>query len=120
MKLDAVKIIDHGRGPQLSNSRITVLDLVHYFQRGASYDEIIRWIPALSRNEIALVERYYREHNKEFDEMERLAQERRQEQIRLQRQRFPEFEGTGEEHLARLRQLLENHRAEKNGEGHPG
>ena len=57
MKTETVEIVDHGRGPQLSSSRITVLDLVHYFQRGASHDEITRWIPTLSHQEITLIER---------------------------------------------------------------
>src|SRR5436190_9688678 len=86
---NGIEIVDRGRGPQLSNSRITVLDLVHYFQRGASYDEIIHWIPTLSREEIALIERYYLDHKQEFDEQERRVQERRAEEIRLQRVRFP-------------------------------
>jgi uncharacterized protein (DUF433 family) len=116
----AIAIVDRGRGPQLSTSRITVLDLVHYFQRGASYDEIRRWIPTLAHEEIALIERYYLEHKEECDDQERRAQVRREEAIRLQRLRFPEFNGTHEERLARLRQLLDKRRQEKNGEGHPG
>jgi uncharacterized protein (DUF433 family) len=120
MKTETVEIVDRGRGPQLSNCRITVLDLVHYFQRGAAYDEIIRWIPTLSGEGIALIERYYLAHKEEFDEKERRAMEWRAEQIRQQRLRFPPFEGTTEEHFARLRQLLEKRRQEKNGEGHPG
>src|SRR5882762_3815426 len=71
-----IQIVDRGRGPQLSTSRITVLDLVHYFQRGASYDEIIRWIPTLSHEEIAVVERYYRDHQEEMDEQDRRIRER--------------------------------------------
>jgi len=107
MKTETIEIVDRGRGPQLSTSRITVLDLVHYFQRGASHDEIIRWIPTLSREEIALVERFYLGHKEEFDAKERRVREGREEQIRLQHLRFPEFEGTREEHLARLKQLLD-------------
>jgi uncharacterized protein (DUF433 family) len=120
MKTETAKIVDRGRGPQLSNSRITVLDLVHYFQRGASYEEIIRWIPSLSHLEIALLEQHYRDNQEEFDEQERAAQAYRAEQIRLQHSRFPPFEGTSEEHRARLKELLEKRRREKNGEGHPG
>jgi len=120
MKPATVEIVDRGRGPQLSTSRITVLDLVHYFQRGATYDQIISWIPTLAHEEIALIERYYLDHKEEFDDKERRVQERRAEEIRLQRLRFPEFHGTHEEHLARLRLLLEKRRQEKNGAGHPG
>ena len=39
-------LVDRGRGLQLSSSRITVHDLVPYFQDGCSYDEIIRWLPS--------------------------------------------------------------------------
>ena len=120
MKTETIEIVDIGRGPQLSTSRITVLDLVPYFQKRTAYDEIIRWIPSLTHAEIALVEKYYLEHKEEFDEKDRRAREYREEQIRLQRLRFPELNGTWEERMARLRRLLEKRRGEKNGEGHPG
>ena len=47
-------------------------DLVPYFQEGCSHEEIIRWIPTLSAAEIAVVERYYREHQEALDQEERL------------------------------------------------
>ena len=47
-----ITLVDHGRGLQLSTSRITVHDLVPYFQNGCSDDEIIRWIPSLTHEEI--------------------------------------------------------------------
>ena len=59
-----------------STSRVTVQDLVPYFQEGCSPEEIIRWIPTLSAEEIAVVERYYREHQKEFDDEDHLIRER--------------------------------------------
>jgi uncharacterized protein (DUF433 family) len=120
MNTETIKIVDRGRGPQLSTCRITVLDLAPYFQKGRSHEEIIRWIPTLTREEIAAVERYYLDHKEEFDEMDRRARQRREEQIRLQRLKFPELNGTEEERMARLRGLLEKRRQEKNGEGHPG
>jgi len=112
-----ITLIDRGRGLQLSGSRITVHDLVPYFQAGCSYDEIIRWIPSLTHEEIAVVERHYREHQDELDEHERRVQAYRTEQIRLQRLRFPERDESRPERLARLRQLLQRRRLEKNGEG---
>ena len=67
--------VDRGRGLQLSNSRITVHDLVSYFQDGCSYDGIIRsWIPSLTHEEIQIVECYYRQHKDELDEYERGVQ----------------------------------------------
>ena len=71
-----IQIVNRGRGLQLSTSRVTVQDLVPYFQEGCSYDEIIRWIPTLSQEEIAIVERYYLEHKQELDEEDRLVRER--------------------------------------------
>lgn len=112
-----ITLVDRGRGLQLSTTRITVLDLVPYFQEGCSHEDIIRWIPTLSPEEIAVVEAYYREHKDEMDEKDRRARAYREEQIRLQRLRFPAFEGTKEERMARLRQLLNQYRQEKNGEG---
>ncbi len=120
MKTETIEIVDIGRGPQLSTCRITVLDLVPYFQKSKSYDEIIRWIPTLSREEIGAVERFYRAHKETCDERDRRARERRAEQIRLQRLRFPEINETQDERMARLRGLLEKRRQEKNGAAHPG
>lgn len=116
----AIEIVNRGRGWQLSTSRVTVQDLVPYFQEGASYEEIIRWVPTLSHEEIAVVERYYRDHQAEMDEQDRRIRERTEERIRLQRQRFPEPEGDQATRMARLVQLLEKRRQEKNGERHPG
>jgi uncharacterized protein (DUF433 family) len=76
MTVQKIQIIDHGRGPQLSTSRVTVQDLVPYFQEGCSYQEIIRWIPTLSVAEITVVEYYYREHQKELDDEDRLIRQR--------------------------------------------
>jgi uncharacterized protein (DUF433 family) len=112
-----ITLVDHGRGLQLSTSRITVHDLVPYFQTGCSYDEIIRWIPSLTHKEIAVVERYYRQHKDELDEYERRVQAYHTEQIRLQRLRFPEREGSHHERVASLKQLLQQRRRENNGEG---
>lgn len=112
-----INLVDRGRGVQLSTSRITVHDLVPYFQAGCSYDEVIRWIPSLSHEEIAVVERYYRQHQDELDEYERRVQAYRAEQIRLQRLHFPEREGSRHERLDRLRKLLPRRRRGNNGEG---
>src|SRR6266404_8623301 len=61
-----ITIVDRGRGQQLSTCRITVLDLVPYFQKGCGYEEIIRWIPTLSQAEIAVVERFYLDHQEDL------------------------------------------------------
>ena len=67
-----------------------------------------------------MIERYYLQHKQEFDEKEQRVKEDREEQIRLQRLRFPPFEGYREEHIARFKELVKKRRQETNGEGHPG
>jgi uncharacterized protein (DUF433 family) len=113
-----LQIVDRGRGLQLSTSRITVQDLVPYFQKGCSYSEISRWIPSLSCEEVAVVERYYREHQQELDEEDRRIRAYVAEQIRLQRQRFPEE--PREVVLARMKERLRQRQQERNGTRHPG
>ena len=115
MKTD-IQIIDRGRGLQLSTSRITVQDLVPYFQDGYSYDEIIRWIPALTHEEIAVVEHYYREHKQDLDDQERRIQERI-----AQRRNPPEIEEIirrGGEKLAALKEEFKRKKQhqERNGD----
>jgi len=114
-----ITLVDRGRGLQLSTSRITVHDLVPYFQEGRSHDEIIRWLLSLTHEEITIVEQYYQQHKDELDEYERRIRAYRAEQIRLQRLRFPEREGSRHERLAQLRQLLRQRRQEKSAEQHP-
>jgi hypothetical protein len=80
----------------------------------------MRWIPVLTHEEIAVVERYYRAHQAELDEQDRRIRERTEERVRLQRLRFPEAEGSLQERMGRLRARLEQRRQERNGEGNPG
>jgi uncharacterized protein (DUF433 family) len=75
MKTETVEIVDLGRGPQLSTSRVTVHDLVPYLQEGCSNEEILHWIPTLTTEEIAVVRRYYRDHQQQLDEEDRLIRE---------------------------------------------
>src|SRR5215470_10678578 len=62
MKIETLRIVDHGRGPQLSSCRITVQDMLPYYREGASNDEIRRWIPSRTDDEIILLKNYIREH----------------------------------------------------------
>ena len=41
MKTATIEIVDRGRGPQLSSSRITLLDLIPYFHSGCNRDGIL-------------------------------------------------------------------------------
>jgi len=81
-----------------------VQDLVPYFQRECSYEEIMQWMPTLNREEIALVEKYYHEHKQELDDEDRRIRAYVAEQIRLQRLRFPEE--SSEIRLARMKDRL--------------
>jgi uncharacterized protein (DUF433 family) len=101
-----ITLVDRDRGLQLSNSRITVHDLVPYFQEECSHGEMIRWLPSVTDEDIRIVESYYRRHKDELDEYERRVRACRAEQIRLQGLRFPAREGSRTERLAQLRQLL--------------
>lgn len=66
-----ITIVDRGRGPQLSTSRITVQDVVPYLQLKCGHDEILRIMPVLSVAEIQVVERYVQEHYDEVMEEDR-------------------------------------------------
>lgn len=71
-----IMIVDHGRGPQLSTSRITVQDLFPYFQLGYSDEQIIRDVmPSLSTAEIGVVRRYVEEHREDVLEEDQLIRE---------------------------------------------
>jgi uncharacterized protein (DUF433 family) len=111
MKMDEIQIIDRGRGPQLSTSRVTVQDLVPYFQEGCSYAEIIRWIPTLTRDEIAVVERYYRDHQDELDQEDRVIRERS-----AQDRNPPWVEKVLEDARAERLAITERLRQQRNGE----
>lgn len=71
-----ITIINKGRGPQLSTSRITVQDIFPYFQLNYTYDQIRQIMPSLSVAEIRAVERYVDEHRKEVMEEDRRIRER--------------------------------------------
>jgi hypothetical protein len=114
-----ITLVDRGRGMQLSTSRITVLDLVPYFQHGDSAKEIMRWIPSLKPEEIAVALSYYRKHQAELDAQDRQVRKYREEQVRLQRERYPQPSGTKTERMAKLRERLQQRQAQ-NGEGTPG
>lgn len=113
-----IMIVDKGRGPQLSTSRITVQDFVPYFQLNYSYDEIRQVIPALSLAEIQAVERYVDEHCEEVMEEDR----RIRDQI-AKRRNPPHVEELLRESRKKrlaLQEKLRNHLPEDgNGAGHP-
>lgn len=114
-----ITIVDHGRGPQLSTSRITVQDVVPYLQLKYSYDEIRNVMPILSAAELEVIEHYVEEHREEV-----MAEDHRIRERNANRRNPPHVEEllrrSREKRLA-LQERLRNHRQEDgNGAGHPG
>lgn len=109
-----IEIVDRGRGPQLSTSRITVQDLVPYFQRQCSHEQIIEIMPVLSVEEIQVAEEYFRSNHDHVMDQDRLIRERN-----ANRKNPPEIEAIrrrGEAMMAALREEFQRKRAqERNG-----
>jgi fructose-1,6-bisphosphatase/inositol monophosphatase family enzyme len=125
MKTDTIAIVDRGRGPQLSSTRITVLDVFYYLHRGHDFDVIHKAMPTLSRQEFDVVVEYVKSHHDELVEKDRKAEEFIRNGIAAQRARGGIFaeadEGlTAEQHVARLKELMSKRAAEKNGARHSG
>jgi uncharacterized protein (DUF433 family) len=117
---NTVQIVDHGRGPQLSTSRITVQDLLPYYRENASNEEIRRWIPALSDDEIAVLKDYIRQHPEEVVQAETRIKafhdRKRAEQPAWTR---ANDHLSIEERKALLKKTLEERKAKDNGAVHP-
>ena len=117
---DTITIVDRGRGPQLSTSRITVQDLLPYMQLGYTHERIIREaMPSLSIAEIEAVERYVDEHREEV-----LDEDRRIRERNATRRNPPEVEEillhSHQKLLARLDEIRNRPSVSPSGEGHPG
>lgn len=113
-----VTLVDRGRGLQLSTSRITVMDLVQYLRRDWPYEKIIEIITSLTRDEFDLIDNYYRAHKQKLDADDDQVEAYREEQLRIQRERFPMPDETHDERMARFRKLLKEHQ-ERNGKRNP-
>lgn len=125
MKTATIQIIDRGRGPQLSTTRITVLDVFYYLHRGHNFDVIQQVMPTLSPEEFAVVVEYVNAHHDELVEKDRKAEDFIRKGIEAQRVRGgifaePDENSTPEQRVARLKDILRQKTAEKNGEGHSG
>jgi hypothetical protein len=112
-----ITLVDKGRGLQLSTSRITVMDLVQYLRRDWSYEKIVEIIPSLTRDEHAVIEEYYRAHKEDLDAEDDRVDAYHEEQLRIQRERFPMPDETTEERIARFRKIIQKRQQEANGEG---
>jgi uncharacterized protein (DUF433 family) len=76
MENNGIQIVDRGRGPQLSTSRITVQDLVPYLQQNYAHEQILEIMPVLTVPEIQAVERYVLANYDAVMEQDRRIRER--------------------------------------------
>jgi uncharacterized protein (DUF433 family) len=113
--MNPVEIIDRGRGPQLSTSRITVQDLVPYLEQNFSHDQILEIMPSLTLEEVQAVEQYIRDNHDAVLEQDRRIRERA-----AARRKPPEVEeAERNERLQRLdaaRQMIRQQKQERNGD----
>jgi hypothetical protein len=112
--MNGIQIVDRGRGPQLSTNRITVQDLVPYFQRQWTYAQIREVIPTLSVEEIAVIEQYIQLHREEVAEQDRRIRDRA-----AARQKPAHIEASERrgrlERLESAREMIRRHQQEGNG-----
>jgi uncharacterized protein (DUF433 family) len=125
MKTETIEIVDRGRGPQLSTTRITVSDVFYWLHRGYGLAEIRDNLPMLTGEELDVVMEYVNKHRDELVEEDRLCEERIQQRIAEQHAcggifAPPDENMTHDEWMARFREKLKKRQAEKNREGHPG
>jgi uncharacterized protein (DUF433 family) len=125
MKTETIEIVDRGRGPQLSTTRITVMNIFYWLHRGYDWDGIHESMPTLTREEFDVVMDYVNKHHDELVEEDRRAEERTDRAIAEQHARggifAPRDENlTQEDWIAILREKMQKRIAEKNGEGTSG
>jgi uncharacterized protein (DUF433 family) len=109
------EIVDRGRGPQLSTSRITVQDLVPYLQDKFTHEQIREMMPVLTEADIQAVEQYIQDNYAAVMEQDRRIRER----IAARRQPPEVEEAEHKELLARLeaaRQRIRQQQQERNGD----
>jgi uncharacterized protein (DUF433 family) len=107
-----IEIVDRGRGPQLSTSRITVQDVVPCLQRNCTPEEIMELIPVLTLEEIQVIQQYVRDN---YDEV--MEQDRRIRARTANRVTPPEILESRKKGRAKMLGLLEEfakQKAEKN------
>src|SRR4051794_23014771 len=71
MNPNPVRIVDVGRGPQIENHRLTVMDVFYYLHRGYDFDFVHRAMPSLTREQFDAVVRYVNDHRDELIEEDR-------------------------------------------------
>ena len=112
---NGIQIVDRGRGPQLSTSRITVQDLVPYFQQHYTHHQIQEIMPVLTVEEIQIIERYVEENYVAVMEQDRRIRERAET-----RRNPPEIEAIrkrGAAKMATLQEQFATQRRQAEGNG---
>jgi uncharacterized protein (DUF433 family) len=114
MTLNAIRIVDVGRGPQIEGHRLTVMDVFYYLHRGHDFDYIHRAMPSLTREQFDAVVEYVNEHRDELAEADRRVEERIRQSVAAQRAKGlspePDRSAPVEERAARLKERLRRRR----------
>ena len=76
MNTATLGIVDLGRGPQLTDSRITVQDIVPYWKLRYSEEQILEEMPALRREQLQVLQEYIRTHHEEVMAVDRRIEAR--------------------------------------------
>lgn len=91
---------DRGRGPELCRTRITVYDLIPYFEKGTFSDEFLCDLFRISREELDALRQYIADHRDEvMAENARIDERHRRG---MEAQNTPEFRARSEESRRRL------------------
>jgi uncharacterized protein (DUF433 family) len=85
MNTKTAGIVDIGRGPQIEGSRLTVMDVFYYLNRGHAFDFIHRAMPTLTREQFDAVAEYVNDHRDELVEADRRVDEFHQRGIAEQK-----------------------------------
>ncbi len=113
-----IQIVDRGRGPQLSTSRITVQDLVPYLQRNCSWEEIRAIMPVLTKEEFDIVVRYVRDNFDAVMEQDRHIRERNSR--RTISPQILEIRNRGRAKVEAMKDKFSHDAQERNGGHTPG
>lgn len=114
MSQTMAQIIDRGRGPQLSTSRITVQDVLPYLISGDSPEKIRQAMPNLTLQEIAVIEDYIAANRDEV-----MAEDRKICERNALLRNAPEVEALLDS-ARRERHLMRANCEDRNGADHPG
>ena len=112
--MQPVSIIDRGRGPELAGTRITVYNLLPYFELGWHHSTIAM-VHGISSAQVLAVKEYFEQHKEE------VLAENAKILARIAKGNPPEVEAKLESSKAKLKALIEEQRrksaSESNGEG---